>query len=68
VYKLYSLPSCNIAPEIIGLSLEDSCLPIVVYSTQLITINHSGSSVTISDITKSNITMLNSTIYYKNII
>ncbi|CAF1039474.1 unnamed protein product [Adineta steineri] len=71
-------PSCSIPPDIIGLPAEQSCIPVKVgeiFNSQLIAINYCGANITIQDIatlsfsgmTKSAITKLNATIYYKNL-
>ncbi|UJR07628.1 hypothetical protein I4U23_011917 [Adineta vaga] len=73
-----SASSCSALPEIIGLPLEQSCMPIRVGQTlisQLKAQNNCGPNVTIVDISTlsfagmiaSNITKENSTIYYKTL-
>ena len=71
-------PTCTIPPEIIGIPVEQACIPVQVgqtFSSQLTAINSCGSNVTIADIatlsfagmTKGSIVKLNIATYYKTL-
>ncbi|CAF3222228.1 unnamed protein product [Rotaria sp. Silwood2] len=74
--QVVSPPTCTILPEVIGIPVEQACIPVIVgqtFNSQLIAINNCGSNVTIVDIatlsfagmSKGNIVRLNMTTYYK---
>ncbi|CAF4760904.1 unnamed protein product [Rotaria sp. Silwood1] len=71
-------PACSIPPEVVGIPVEEACIPVTVgqtFNSQLIAINNCGSTVTIVDIAtlsftgmvKGNIIQLNRTTYYKTL-
>lgn len=75
--EVVNASTCTTPPEIIGTPAEQSCTPVAIGQTvtsQLIALNSCGPTVSISDIStlsfsgvvQSNITKLNSTIYYKS--
>ena len=76
--QVVDLPVCNIPPRIIGIPVEDTCIPVKVgqvFSTQIIALNSCGANVTIADIAtlsftgmnKGNIVQSNASIYYKTL-
>ncbi|CAF4000828.1 unnamed protein product [Rotaria sordida] len=76
--QVVNSPACTIPPEIVGIPVEEACIPVKVgqtFNSQLIAINNCGSGVTIADIAtlsfagiaKGNIVKLNTTTYYKTL-
>ncbi|CAF3770784.1 unnamed protein product [Adineta steineri] len=76
--QVVSPPGCTIPPEIIGIPLEQACIPLSVgqtFNSELMAVNNCGLSVTIVDIAtlsfsgmiQGNIAQLNTTIYYKTL-
>ena len=72
------VPACTTAPEILGLPLEQSCTALQVgqvFASELVAVNHCGTSVTIVDIAtlsvpgmiQGNVIQLNVTTYYRTI-